>query len=470
MEIFLPENPAAIQEKIAHRMTTKNHNLLGRTDIKSVSSDLRRSILGDDGDRPVILTGHQPIFYTPGILMKDLLADAVARESGGHALNIIVDTDEEEISFTSPDLKNNRLIKNRLDLNRTGVPLKFQKLAAERKNRMHRMLGDLELRMSAIVSPAVTGQVRKWISRTKDIVSDSEMVLDPGVRLREAWERENSVRLTSIYASDLVKSRAFSVFVKMIQDNSTAFRAAYNQALHDYRKEHRIKNMAQPLPDLDGETGELPFWAIMGERRTPFTEFMDPDRYDIYPRAVAMTLFCRIFLCDLFIHGRGGGRYDLITDRIFTEFFDCEAAPFSVASATLAVESRADYAVESRSRFEILRDLRAFQFDPTRFLSPQHSIRLEKEEQIKVFHENPAKRPILHRAFMDLNQRAQSELQGLKRALEEEKIRMNCVAENNAVFCDRNYPFFFYNLQPLMEAVKPYKRIESKKPVPAQAG
>ena len=34
----------------------------------------------------------------------------------------------------------------------------------------------------------------------------------------------------------------------------------------------------------------------------------------IAPKALALTLFARMFVCDLFIHGVGGGRYDRVTD------------------------------------------------------------------------------------------------------------------------------------------------------------
>src|SRR5215213_3876168 len=41
--------------------------------------------------RPLIITGHQPEFWHPGILAKYLAADAAARVVGGDVLWVVVD-------------------------------------------------------------------------------------------------------------------------------------------------------------------------------------------------------------------------------------------------------------------------------------------------------------------------------------------------------------------------------------------
>ena len=51
-------------------------------------------------------------------------------------------------------------------------------------------------------------------------------------------------------------------------------------------------------------------------------------------RALTNTLFARLFLSDLFIHGIGGGKYDELTDDIIRRFYECEPPDFLVLSAT----------------------------------------------------------------------------------------------------------------------------------------
>ena len=112
----------------------------------------------------------------------------------------------------------------------------------------------------------------------------------------------------------------------------------HNGVLAEYRHAHSIKNPAQPLPDL--KTGELPFWILRDGSREPLLETSSRRGQRLLPRAVTLTLFCRLFLCDLFIHGLGGARYDRITDEILKRFFLGAGAPFIAVSATLALPSR----------------------------------------------------------------------------------------------------------------------------------
>ena len=51
-------------------------------------------------------------------------------------------------------------------------------------------------------------------------------------------------------------------------------------------------------------------------------------------RALTNTLFARLFLADLFVHGIGGGKYDELTDDIIRRFYGCEPPAFLVLSAT----------------------------------------------------------------------------------------------------------------------------------------
>src|SRR5207237_2147415 len=52
-------------------------------------------------------------------------------------------------------------------------------------------------------------------------------------------------------------------------------------------------------------------------------------------RALTTTLFARLVLSDLFLHGIGGAKYDQVTDEIVRLFFGFEAPEFATVSATL---------------------------------------------------------------------------------------------------------------------------------------
>ena len=52
------------------------------------------------------------------------------------------------------------------------------------------------------------------------------------------------------------------------------------------------------------------------------------------PRAVVTTMFARLVLSDIFIHGIGGAKYDQLTDAIVRRFFGVEPPEYLVATAT----------------------------------------------------------------------------------------------------------------------------------------
>jgi hypothetical protein len=58
-------------------------------------------------------------------------------------------------------------------------------------------------------------------------------------------------------------------------------------------------------------------------------------RWALRPRALALTLWIRLMLCDLFVHGIGGARYDQITERIIQDYFGLQPPEMLVVTATL---------------------------------------------------------------------------------------------------------------------------------------
>ena len=82
---------------------------------------------------------------------------------------------------------------------------------------------------------------------------------------------------------------------------------------------------------------ELPFWRL--DRATMSrTPLMEGDSASlIAPRALTLTAIARLLLCDVFIHGTGGARYDLAMERWIGAALGDEArsalAPMKVAGS-----------------------------------------------------------------------------------------------------------------------------------------
>jgi hypothetical protein len=86
----------------------------------------------------------------------------------------------------------------------------------------------------------------------------------------------------------------------------------------------------------------------------------------IRTRALTTTLFARLVLSDLFLHGIGGAKYDQVTDQIARAFFGFAPPEFATVSATLRLPINRNAAIESHERScgEQLRELR---YHPERF-------------------------------------------------------------------------------------------------------
>ena len=463
MEIFLPEPSQNLQDKLTGRINQPdNTGVLCPDTMREMRQNLRQKLLPDlPESTPLILTGHQPIFYHPGILIKDMLAHRLACIYRAQAVNLIVDTDEAVISFDYPvaspeNTGGEGALKDRFALNRPGEILKFQRLEDPIRRAFVQILHGYKPQITRVFKPGQTRDLLMALENLCDIVSAAESVMEPGIRMRESWEREKGLNLKGIYAGDIADSDAFAFFVEIIIERGDEFRKLYNEALNEYRRIHKIKNAAQPLPNLDTVKKELPFWIIKEGKRLPFHEGMDYRSHTIYPRAVSLTMFSRLFLCDLLIHGRGGARYEQITDHLLEKFFKCPGAPYSVASATLALNPQDKYPMNSRSREEIIADIRAVEYDPTRFLPREHELHLEKMDLVKTLQAPEADRREIHLKILEINKKTRAALGNIKTKLEQEKAMVRIVNHNRDVFLDRTFPFIFYNVEPLMAAVERY--------------
>jgi len=143
----------------------------------------------------------------------------------------------------------------------------------------------------------------------------------------------------------------------------------HRAVLAAHRRRYGITNPTQPVPDLRTAGGalEVPLWAFRGdtgreplyvrtsdegvELRTPAGRVTQlpadadkatdalvafSDRYGwIAPRALTLTMFLRSFVADVFIHGIGGARYDVLGDALTDAWYGWRPPLFGVATATL---------------------------------------------------------------------------------------------------------------------------------------
>lgn len=493
MSITLPENIDSLDQKIQNRLEKCKAGILCPDTLKEQAIALRKSVGWSRDCGLLISAGHQPVLYHPGLMIKDVLADALARRYNGVAYNIVLDTDEVDLEFTYPSLMD-------LDYSSTiaGTSRWPVQKRTVRYGNSSRIVGSLELTerdrqallkacdeacrgLHLVLEPGTRAATRKMIQEYRNALMKSNSILDPSTELRRLAHERLGLQIRDVRASTLFDSEAFLYFASFIAERSDEFRNRYNAELMRYRLERKIKNQAQPLPDLDEASGELPFWYIEDGIREPLQDegfkkaiqSVRAGRGSIYPRAVTTSLFFRLFFCDLFIHGTGGGRYDRITENLISDFFQCDAAPFLVTTASLSMEPRADLPVASRSVSEVELELRELRFDPARFLSRDCKLSQQRDEIIQQWHEARSRgwqRSDLNQDFIKLRRKAGLYLKDKRKSLEKELHRALYVERARRIYGDRSYPIFFYDLMPLKDSVKHISEPSSKKVQVAGSG
>jgi hypothetical protein len=213
------------------------------------------------------------------------------------------------------------------------------------------------------------------------------------------WNADIGGRMLELPLSAICSFPEFIRFAAPILERPFDFAQCYNQTLTTFRSEHRIRNEANPFPNLTLEDGwcELPFWVVdhaagtrhvLQIRREPDGIALECNHeqlltlhkgnvaealtsllfsgQQLVPRGALITATLRLLFSDLFIHGTGGGQYDPCTDALIRNWWSVEPSPFAVASA-----SRFLFTDERQMLLQLQHvesQLRDMQYNPQRFL------------------------------------------------------------------------------------------------------
>ncbi|MCC6492244.1 MAG: hypothetical protein IT424_04410 [Pirellulales bacterium] len=354
---------------------------------------------------PIIVTGHQPDLFHPGVWLKNFAAANLARRYGGLALNLIIDGDAchstaIRVPAGSPEHPQFGVVH--FDRLAANVPWEERGVADQGA---WESFADRVRATTKSLLPA--RMLDSWWPR---VVERSHAAGRAGLAIAQARHQlelswgQQSLELPQSLVCATESFRRFACHVLL---DLRRFITSYNDSLAAYRKAHRIRNHAQPVPNLAvaGEWLEAPFWlwsADSPQRRPAFVRF-DPaglivsdraalerrlplasssdaesavqelERWEregckLRSRALMTTMFSRLALADLFIHGIGGAKYDEATDGICERFFGAAPPAFATISGTLhlPIARPGDRVSAARRLRERLRELK---FHPEKFLA-----------------------------------------------------------------------------------------------------
>jgi len=344
--------------------------------------------------RPIIATGHQTFLWHPGILAKYMAADALATSTGGTAWHVVVDQDVHDASTLElPTVRDGRLEVHRLKLGRDqpNLSLGFQppfdaaamrdviQAAAESSSTSRRRSRGRDGRdgldgfdgfdgtlappasLDALVACAAELASQRFDSLADQMVGWLAVLMRPWVQFDTAKQ--------AIRASRLLRTMPGRRLLDAMRDDPRGCVHAYNQAVAG-----NPQGGVKPLHEQHDRV-ELPLWwmATGQPRRRVYADIVGgraeladnlgrvidvdtmTDHACLAPRALTLTAIIRGGLCDLFIHGRGGGLYDLAAEAWMSRWLDLTLAPMVVVSADVRLPFDAPVASETDYRDAVWR-------------------------------------------------------------------------------------------------------------------
>ncbi len=380
----------------------------------------------------IIQTGHQPVFFHPGVWIKNIFLNELLKSpllDKSLVLNIILDNDickDLNLSLPVPSSSGNLKLEKIYFLSSPLAPnLPFEEYPCPSLELITKFNRDIIRRLELLESENkdILNNFKNFAQCLEDssrLCSQNHKRGNLGEFLglaRRLYEKEIEPTYLEIPFSQICDSNEFLSFFLEIIKNIETFSKVYNKKLDEYRKLVKIRNRAHPSPNLmiTENLTEIPFWIWKegDERRKIFIlkeeekNYLYNDSYGkiyliekddlkslfslkallkerglkIRPKALLLTLYNRLFVSDLFIHGLGGAKYDLVTDEIIREFFKVEPPHFLAASCTLHLNFKSSPGTSDSKISALKKKIRDLEFNPERYIS---ELSLTKKEEIQI--------------------------------------------------------------------------------------
>jgi hypothetical protein len=350
---------------------------------------------------PIIITGHQPELFHPGVWIKSYATNSVAQMVGGTPIHVIVDNDTMKSSAIKvPAGGPKEFVVGHVPFDRWESEIPYEERDVVDEAIFREFADRARVTMSKLpFQPIVTpywNEVLRSASRAKLV---GERLAAGRRAIERAWGTVNF----EVPLSRLCQRDSFLRLWLDIAFRGTEFRELYNRLLADYRAKYKVRSRNHPASDLAIEEDriELPFWVwshdsparrslwvsagsagkILWAGQTPIGSIEAGEELDsirrtlgqwkVRPRALTATLYLRGVVGDWFIHGVGGGKYDEVTDHLLTEYLGWSEPPgMGVLSGTLLLpsEDRADLSARIAESRWLARDA---YWNPDRHLNDQ---------------------------------------------------------------------------------------------------
>ena len=465
----------------------------------NISSTEKLSCINDSyaPDKDITETGHSPILAHPGVLIKHGLINSIAKKVNGIGVNMIVDNDAcHDNCLSIPDINGMDSSVERIEFLSSLYNLAFEEIKYTDSTQL---LSFKEGVLKALHNPDMKKTFEDFINIVINLSGQTQQFSDLFTYARHAFLLRFGICNLEVPVSLISETEPFLNFFLHITANARSFVDIYNAKLREYRRLKKISSKANPLPDLmeKGYVVELPFWIWREgkSRKNLFASVANNRRISIIcenkivthfdfgencnssgnlerlkdlintgikfrPKAIVNTMYSRMFFSDLFIHGIGGAKYDLVTDEIIREFFGVEPPAYATVSATLHLPYK-PFNVSNDDVIALKHVIKDMDYNPDRYASGEimedagmESMVSEKKELIAREAHNSEER---HRSFdrlRELNALMKEKIRPLIKEKEKEQEDLEKRLRYNSIVTNREYPFCIYPELMLRELFK----------------
>lgn len=318
----------------------------------------------------IIVTGHQPNWHHCGIFAKNIITDRAARQTSGIAVQLVLDHDICNTSICLPESDNDGFLRFQaisLEKKHQDIPSEFGPVPS--KEQLRKFIDCVsEISKGSFCSEIWCQNPHRIIENTRTCKSAADIITQLQARLNQAFGFE----IMYLPVSLMSQSNSFIDFVCSVICDAASFVRIYNNAIKNKRETDNLKPN-QTIRSLKiGHSNniiELPFWLVSpsrkraslfvslnnkslcigtadkivgtidssGDKKLHLLEILGKNECVIRPKAVTLTLFTRLYLADLFVHGIGAGNYEYITDHLIRDYYRISRLSFGIATATMTL-------------------------------------------------------------------------------------------------------------------------------------
>ena len=437
-------------------------------------------------DMPIIMTGHQPALYHPGVWFKNFLADRIAARCYGAAINVIIDNDvapAPSVSALSGTLNDPR--PARVAYDQPGPRIAWEMTHVKSKETLRSFANRIEQTMKPFVADPLVLQF--WPQVVEGVGAGQPLGLAFSAA-RNRLEASFGLNILDVPLSQLCQTEWFCRILGFVLANARHYSEVYNQSVQQYRSVHKIRSTSHPVPDLAtvGDWVEVPFWvwtkenanrrglwvSVLGDRvsladqkgwelelsngETLPSLLQELTSQGIYvrPRALMTTTILRLVASDLFVHGIGGAKYDQVTDEINRQLLDMQPPEYVTATATALLPIDVP-PIDKRDLRGIDERLRDVEFNPDRALDsgvpddPNWQSLLEQKSSLLADVPDFPEKRSWHRQLQEVNSKLRKQIVEPVARLRIERDDMTRQLHQKQLLMSREYSLLLFPEQGL---------------------